>query len=104
MVRKRIRQKSDLLVNDSTEGERIEDKIERVLNNGEPIEDTAPIIYQPRSEGVRPEFNIRTDRQDLAAEAGDRVTASKLAQRDQYQLKIKDVSKSSGEESIQATE
>lgn len=104
MIRKRIKQKTNLYVNDSTEGERIEDKIERVLNNGEPIEDTAPIIYQPRSEGVRPEFNIRTDRQDLAAEAGDKVTASKLAQRDQYQLKLREGGKSSGEESIQATE
>jgi len=64
------------------EGETIENKMERVLTNNEPIKDGAPIIYTKRSDGVNPGYNIRTDRFELAAEAMDVVTASKLAQRD----------------------
>ena len=30
-------------------------------NQNEPIEDGAPIIFQERGDGVKPEFNIRTD-------------------------------------------
>ena len=32
-------------INESTEGERIEEKVERLVNNKEPIRDTSPIIY-----------------------------------------------------------
>lgn len=64
------------------EGETIENKMERVLTNNEPIKDGAPIIYTKRSDGVNPGYNIRTDRFELAADAMDIVTASKIAQRD----------------------
>ena len=43
------------------EGEYIEEKVRRVVNQNEPIEDGAPIIFQERGDGVKPEFNIRTD-------------------------------------------
>ena len=71
-----------LVSEEREEGETIETKMERVLTNGEAIKDGAPIIYTKRSDGVRPAYDIRTDRFEIAVDAMDKVTASKLAQRD----------------------
>lgn len=73
--------KTTLKVNDSYEGETIETKVKRILNNKEPIKDGAPQIYTERKEGVRPEFDIRTDKWDLAIEAMDIATKQQLAKR-----------------------
>ena len=43
-MRKRIENRTSLQVYNTLEGETIEMKIERITNNGEPIEDIAPII------------------------------------------------------------
>lgn len=51
------------------EGESIERFCERATASGEPIESSSPIIYTKRSEGVQPQFNIRTDRFEIAADA-----------------------------------
>ncbi len=51
------------------EGEYIENKVQRIVESGEPIEDSAPIIYTERINGVMPAYNIRTDRWDIAQEA-----------------------------------
>lgn len=69
--------------NTSYQGERIEEKIARIVNNKEPITDGAPIIYTDRSEGTRAEYNIRTDRWEVAVDAMDYVTKSQLAKREQ---------------------
>lgn len=45
----------------------------------EPITDGAPIIFTEKKDGVRPEFDIRTDKWDIAQNAMDRVTAAKIA-------------------------
>ena len=82
MIAGKIKKRESFKVNDSTEGETIEMKIERVLNNGEPIEDTAPIIWTERKEGVRPEYDIRTDRFDIAIDAMDKVSKSRVAKRE----------------------
>ena len=37
------------------EGETIEDKVRRVTLNNEPIEDTAPLIYTERKDGIIPQ-------------------------------------------------
>ena len=63
------RQKPRLKVNESYEGERIEQKIERITVNKEPITDGAPIVYTERADGVRPEYDIRTDKWDIAIDA-----------------------------------
>lgn len=65
--------------NNSYEGERIEEKVERFVNGGEPITDSAPMIYTERDEGVLPEYNIRTDRFDVAIDAMDYVSKSNRA-------------------------
>ena len=48
------------------EGETIEDKVRRVTLNNEPIEDTAPLIYTERKDGVLPQYDIRTDKWEIA--------------------------------------
>ena len=61
------------------EAESIEEKVRRIVNENEPIEDGAPIIFQERIDGVKPEFNIRTDRWEVAIEAMDKVSAEELS-------------------------
>ena len=56
------------------EGESIETKCARILQNKEPITDTAPIIYTAKEDGVLPAYNIRTDRFDIAMDAYDKIT------------------------------
>lgn len=63
------------------EGETIETKIKRIVENKEPISDTAPIIYTNRKDGVIAGYNIRTDRFDVALSAMDNVNKAKIATR-----------------------
>lgn len=56
------------------EGESIETKCARILQDKEPITDTAPIIYTAKEDGVLPAYNIRTDRFDIAVDAYDKIT------------------------------
>lgn len=44
-------------------------KLRRITENKEPIKDEAPTIYTPKSKGVMPEYDIRTDRFEIAREA-----------------------------------
>lgn len=64
------------------EGETIEQKIERILNNNEPITDGAPEIYTERKDGVLAGYNIRTDRWEIAAEGMSAVEKSVTAKRE----------------------
>lgn len=74
--------RTSLKVNASYAGERIEEKIQRIVNNKEPITDGAPIIYTERKNGVEPQYNIRTDRWEIAIDAMDTVSKSHTAKRD----------------------
>jgi hypothetical protein len=75
--------KTTITLNESVEGETIERKVERILNNNEPLTDGAPYqpIYTDRKDGVIPEYNPRTDKWDLAIDAMDKVTGEKRAKR-----------------------
>ena len=77
-------------VNDSVEGETIEKKVKRIVENKEPISDGAPIIYTERGKGVQPEYNIRTDRFDIAVEAMGIVSKSRAAKREKAIEIVKD--------------
>lgn len=57
------------------EGETIEQKIKRILDENEPIKDGAPIIYTEKRDGVLPAYNIRTDRWAIAIDAMDKVSS-----------------------------
>lgn len=61
------------------EGESILTKVRRILDENEPLTDGAPLIYTKRADGVRPEFDIRTDKWQVAIDAMDRVNAYKLS-------------------------
>lgn len=73
---------TDLRVNTSYLGETIEKKIRRIVNNKEPITDGAPLIYTERGKGVEAQFNIRTDRFEIAVEAMDKVAKAQVAKRE----------------------
>ena len=75
----RIKNKHNMQSVELYEAESIEEKVRRIVNENEPIEDGAPIIYQERIDGVKPEFNIRTDRWEIAIEAMDKVSADELS-------------------------
>lgn len=88
--------KSCLKVNDKREGESIEQKMRRIVDNKEPIKDGAPIIHTERKEGVRPEFNIRTDRFEIAVEGTTKIEKSYKARRENKALKIDRVEPTQG--------
>lgn len=65
----------------------------------EPIKDGAPIIYTKRSEGVRPEHDIRTDRFDIAIDAMDKTAKSYAARREaKPEMKVEKGGASEGSE------
>lgn len=66
------------------QGESIEGKIARIVENKEPITDGAPIIYTEKKDGVLPQFDIRTDRWDIALEAMDKVNQANIAKSKEY--------------------
>lgn len=73
-----------LKINKSKEGEMIEIKIDRLVNNGEPIkEKNVQLIYQNREEGVKPDYDIRTDKMEHAMEAMDYMSKSHRGKRNQ---------------------
>lgn len=72
------------------EGETIETKVNRIVNNKEPITDGAPIIYTERKDGVLPEYDIRTDRWNIAINAMDKVNMDRFAKREN-KIDVKDV-------------
>lgn len=80
--RKNKRIRTSIEVNTSVEGETIEMKVNRIVNNNEPIKDGAPIIFTERKDGVMAGYDIRTDRFDVAIDATDKIAASHAAKRE----------------------
>jgi hypothetical protein len=73
------------------EGETIEEKVKRIVNNNEPITDGAPIIWQERKEGVNPAYDIRADKWDIALEAMTAVSSAMAVERESRRLKAKGI-------------
>jgi len=65
-------------------GESMEQYMNRVLVSGEPINAASPVIYTDRKSGVIPEYNIRTDRFDLALDAQSTIVKGQIAKRMEY--------------------
>lgn len=63
---------TSLNVNESAEGETIEEKLDRIVNNNEPITDGAPLIYQERDE-QNWQTDIRSDKFEIMIEARDKI-------------------------------
>ena len=69
---KKSRQSTTINVNNSYEGEMIENKVKRIMTNNEPIEDTAPLLYTAKSDGVINETNIRNDKWEQMTESREK--------------------------------
>lgn len=59
------------------EGESIERYCERAANTQQPIENTSPIIFTAREDGVLAEHNIKTDKWDRAASTMNELATSR---------------------------
>ena len=76
-----------IICNECYKGESIEEKVRRITENKEPITDSSPLNYTNRKDGVNADYNIRTDRWDVAIDAMDKVNKAKIAQRDERERK-----------------
>lgn len=63
--------------NQGYEGESIEEKVARITENNEPITDGVSIVHTKRADGVLPQYDIRTDKWDLAQQKMSIVAESK---------------------------
>ena len=86
MYKKNKPAKTDINTNQSSKGESIELKIARILANKEKVTDAAPKLYTERKDGVQPEYDIRHDKWDAAAEAADLTAELKKKSREKRTL------------------
>lgn len=97
-----IKNRTTVSINNSYEGESIETKMARITQSKEPIDSSAPIVFTERKDGVQPQYNIRTDKWEIAREAMNTVHKTDIAKRDE---KPKEQEKKDGQaEPIQGTE
>ena len=68
------------MIQEINEGETLIKKIQRILDENEPLTDGAPMIYTPKEAGVRADCNIRSDKWEIAMNAIDKVNNYKLSQ------------------------
>lgn len=54
----------------------IEETVRRAIATNSPLEGNAAPIFTAAEDGVRPEYDIRTDKQDIALQAMDKYQAS----------------------------
>lgn len=66
-------------VMEAYEGKTIEQRCREMVETGEPIKDTSPLIYTPKEKGVRPEYNVRADKWAIAQEAMNAVNRERIA-------------------------
>jgi len=81
MYTKNVMKKTTISYNETVEGETIENKVRRILENKEPIKDGAPIMYTERKDGVLPSTDVRTDRFLVAEKAMNVVHKAAIAKR-----------------------
>ena len=79
MKKKIVKHTKDMLAVDTVEGEIIEKKMQRIMDEKSPIDDSAPIIYTEKKNGINPAHDVRTDRFDLALEAMEIETKNRIA-------------------------
>lgn len=96
MYNYKITSKTTIQINNSMEGETIETKIERIVNNKEPIKDGAPLIYTERKDGIQAGYNIKTDRFEIAVEGMDKVQKSLQAKRENKAGKVIEMTNKDG--------
>ena len=60
-------------------GQSIEDRCKKLVETGEPIKDTSPLIYTPKDKGVMPQYDVRADKWEIAQNAMDGVNKERIA-------------------------
>lgn len=83
MYKASMGRQTQMKINKGQEGETIEVKLERIINNKEPIKDGAPIIFEERNTGVNPSHDIRSDRFEIAVIGMDKIDKSIKAKREE---------------------
>ena len=89
MYKYNVAKPTKLIINKSVEGETIEMKVRRIVDNKEPITDGAPLIYGPKGE-IMAGHNIRTDRFEIAVEATDVINKATIAKGSEVTLEGKE--------------
>lgn len=82
MRKNRIEWRTDLEMNQSVEGVCMEENLRRISEAKTGIAQQFEMIYTDRRDGVLPQYDIRTDRFEIAREAKDKLNkfeASKAA-------------------------
>ena len=64
---------------ESYEGQSIEERCKKLVEPGEPIKDTSPLIFTTKEKGVMPQYDVRTDKWDIAQDAMDKVNKERIA-------------------------
>ena len=82
MIKKLITTKTSISLNQSDLGETIEQKVERIVYTNEKIDDGVQTIYIARKDGILPQYDIRTDRFEIALNAITKANKSEIAKRD----------------------
>lgn len=82
--------KSRIECYDTMEGESLEERLRKMIAGKEPIQATAKIGYTDRKDGVHQEYDIRTDRFEMALIAANHVHASAYAARMQQDGFVQD--------------
>lgn len=59
--------------------ESLEKKLERIFNNQETIDSSAPLLYSEKDEGIPASMNVRSDKWEYACEAADKIYQQKEA-------------------------
>lgn len=73
---------TNIFRNEHNTGLSLEEDLRIKLANKEPIEATSPMYYTERKEGVLPQYDIRTDRQELALDAIEKAEKTKILRGD----------------------
>lgn len=68
--------------NEAYYAESIEEKLRKVMAGADTITEGNEIIYTERKDGVLPQYDIRTDRFEIALDAMDKCSATHIAKRE----------------------
>lgn len=94
----RIEMKGRISRNETVIGETLETKVKRIVTSGEPLRDGAELIYQEEAYTINPDCDPRTDKQEIAVLAMDKVNQSRYAKRNGLTELGKEVKEDNGTE------
>lgn len=79
--------KTTIECNEAFDGEPLSWKINRAMTTGEPLDMCVSSIFTKRSDGVQPQYDIRTDRFEIAREAMRLTNRAEVAKRMEIGIK-----------------